>query len=168
MLNSFFRNLLVGAFVITMISCSKDAANNNGANSLLQNKWTLISRTASFPASPRNNFVETDSPNDYFTFGQNDSAYSCVTAYLPFSIDTVSYKVSSGSITFYINKKQNGFIFVSQDTIGSLHDTTTAQILNLTSHSLVLSFPAIGSVTNLAGPGITTYYPGTEIDSLTR
>jgi hypothetical protein len=150
-------------------ACKKDNNSyDNSTNVLLQHKWTLISRTATFPASPRNNFVETDSPNDYFTFGKNDTAYSYVTLYAPFSIDTVYYKASPTSITFYVNQNQNGWLFQSQDTSGHWHDTTVAQILTLTDNSLVLSFPAIGTVTNLAGPGITTYYPGTEIDSFKR
>jgi hypothetical protein len=164
----FLKKWLVLIFIIGAISCGKGNNKPAPVNNPLQYKWTLVSRTATFPASPRNNFVEKDFPNDYLSFGKNDTVYSYVTSYLPFSIDTVFYKESANSITFYVSTMQNGFIFQSQDTNGNLHDTTVAQIISLTSSTLVLGFPTIGTVTNLAGPGITTYYPGTEIDSLTR
>ncbi len=167
--------IIVLSFIITgfsflFMACHKDPADpadpvTTKHNSVLQNKWTLISRTATFPASPGNNFHEIDSPDDYFIFGENDTAYSYVTAYLPFSIDTAFYKVSSNTITFYVNQNQNGFIFQSQDINGNVHDTTTATILSVTDNLLVLSFPSIGSV---AGSGMPQYYPGTEIDTLKR
>jgi hypothetical protein len=164
----FLKRMFLFIFIAPAICCNKSSSSGHVAGSPLQYKWTLVSRTATFPASARNNFAEKDSPGDYFSFGTNDTAYSYVTAYLPFSIDTAYYKASADSIIFYVNEKQNGFIFQSQDTIGNIHDTTVAQILELTDSSLVLSFPTIGTVTNLARPGITTYYPGTEIDSLKR
>jgi archaellum component FlaF (FlaF/FlaG flagellin family) len=163
------RKVIIFLFAGFFIGCHKDnSSSGNSLNSLLQNKWALLSRTATFPTRPSLNFVETDSPNDYFKFGTNDTAYSYVTSYLPFSIDTAFYTSTSNSITFYINQKQNGLIFQNQDGNGVLHDTTVAQIITLTSNSLVLSFPTMGTVTNLVGPGITSYFPGTEIDSLKR
>ena len=162
---TFFPFILVG-FIFYLTACKKAATNtNNATNSMLQNKWTLISETATFPESPRNNFHDIDSPNDYFNFGKNDTAYSYITAYLPFGFDTAFYKVSPNTITFDINTNQNGSSFESQDTNGNWHDTTVAQILLLTENSMVLSFPSIGSV---GGSGPVQYYPGTEIDSLKR
>jgi hypothetical protein len=165
------KQLSAVVFVFFAAACHKDnnSAGNSG-NTLLQNKWTLISRTGNFPTSPYpfNGFHETDSPNDYFTFGKNDTVYSFVTAYMPFGTDTVSYKASPNSITFYVNQRQNGFLFETQDTLGHLHDTTVAQILALNDNLLVLSFPSIEPITNLVAPGITTYFQGTLIDSLKR
>ena len=161
-----FVSFVVVTFSFYVTACNKNTTNsNNSTNSILQNKWTLISRTATFPASPMNNFHEIDSPNDYLNFGKNDTVSSYVTAYLPFSIDTAFYKVSQNTITFYTNNNQNGFIFQSQDTNGNWHDTTVVQILSLTENSMILSFPSIGTV---GGSGPTQYYPGTEIDSLKR
>lgn len=162
---TFFSFFLV-IFSFYLAACNKDSTKTgNTTNSIVQNKWILISRTATFPASSGNNFHEIDSPQDYFNFGKNDTVYSYVTAYLPFSIDTAFYKLSPNAITFYINDNQNGFIFQSQDTNGNWHDTTVAKILSLTENSMILSFPSIGTV---GGSGLTQYYPGTEIDSLKR
>ena len=142
-------------------------------NWLLQNKWTLISSTATFPTSPYpfNGFHEVAAPNDYFNFGKNDSLYSYVTASLPYSVDTIFYKASSSSITFYVSQSQSSYayLFETQDTLGHFHDTTVAQIITLNDTLLVLSFPSIEPVTtSLNGSGSTTYYPGTMIDTLKR
>jgi hypothetical protein len=168
---SSLKQLSAVVFVFFAVACNKDNnSSGNSGNNLLQNKWTLVSRTGNFPTSPYpfNGFHEIESPNDYFTFGKNDTVYSFVTAYMPFGTDTVFYKASPNSITFYVNQRQNGFLFETQDILGHLHDTTVAQILALNDNLLVLSFPSIEPVTNLVGPGITTYFPGTLIDSLIR
>jgi hypothetical protein len=73
------RKLSALVFVIFAVACHKDSnSTGDSGNSLLQNKWTLVSRTGVFPAGPYpfDGFHETDSPNDYFIFGKNDTVYS--------------------------------------------------------------------------------------------
>jgi hypothetical protein len=169
------KKLSALGFLILIVACHKDnpSTSTNAGNSRLQHKWTLISRTATFPTSPYpfNGFHEVDAPNDYFDFRKNDSVYSYVTGYLPYSVDTIFYQASSSSITFYVSQSQGNyaFLFETQDTQGHFHDTTTAQIITLNDTLLVLSFPSIDPVTSsVNGTGSTTYYPGTMIDSLKR
>jgi hypothetical protein len=167
------KKLSVLAFLILTVSCHKDNNSTNSGNTLLQNKWTLVSRTATFPTSPYpfGGFHEVDAPNDYFNFGKNDSVYSYVTGYLPYSIDTIFYKASSSSITFYVSQSQSSYayLFETQDSLGHFHDTTVAQIITLNDSLLVLSFSSIEPVTtSLNGTGSTIYYLGTMIDTLKR
>jgi hypothetical protein len=167
------KKLSASAFLILIVACHKNNNSANSGNSLLQYKWTLVSRTATFPTSPYpfDGFHEVDAPNDYFNFGKNDSVYSYVTGYLPYSVDTIFYKASSSSITFYVSQSQSNyaFLFETQDTLGHFHDTTVAQIITLNDTLLVLSFQSIEPVTtSLNGTGSTIYYPGTMIDTLKR
>jgi hypothetical protein len=131
---------------------------------MLQYKWTLISRTATFPGKPALNFKEIDTPDDYLTFGTNDTAYSYITSYLPFSIDTASYTFSSNLINVH-DSREYGIVFRHQDSNGVMLDNTTIQIISLTNNSLILSFPTQGSVVD---NGVATYYPGTIVYSLKR
>jgi hypothetical protein len=165
----FKLSILIAA--IFALACHKNnGGSGDSGNSLLENKWTWVSSTGTYPAAPYpfNGFYEIGSPNDYFSFGKNDTAYSLVGTYMPYGVDTAFYKATSYSITFYVNQKQNGILFETQDTLGHLHDTTVAQILTLNDSLLVLSFPSIDPVTNLYGPGITTYFQGTQVDTLKR
>ena len=167
------KKLSALGFLILIVACGKDKNSTNQGNSRLQYKWTLISRTATFPTSPYSfsSFHEVDGPNDYFDFRKNDSVYSYVTPYLPFSVDTIYYQASSSSVTFYVSPSQSGyaFLFETQDTQGHFHDTTIAQIVTLNDTLLVLSFSSIEPITtSLNGTGSTTYYPGTMIDTLKR
>jgi hypothetical protein len=167
------KKISVLAFLILTVACHKDNNGTNSGNTPLQNKWTLVSSTATFPTSPYpfSGFHEVGSPNDYFNFGKNDSVYSYVTGNLPYSIDTILYKASASSITFYVSQSQSNYayLFETQDTLGHFHDTTVAQIITLNDTLLVLSFPSIEPVTtSLNGMGSTTYYPGTMIDTLKR
>lgn len=167
------RNLSALAFLILIVACHKDSGgggNSNSGNSLLQYKWTLVSRTATYPTSPYpfGGFHEVDPPGDYFNFGKNDSVYSYVTGG---GVDTILYQASSSAITFYVgqNQSQYAYLFETQDTLGHFHDTTVAQIMTLNDTLLVLSFSSITPVTtSLDGTGSTVYYPGTMIDSLKR
>lgn len=164
----------VSICIVFAASCHK---NNNSSgdtgNSLLQYKWTLVSSTGTYPAAPYpfDSFYAPAIPSDSFTFtfGKNDTVYSYENVNAYYGVDTVFYKASSSSITFYINPKQNGILFETQDTLGHLHDTTVAQILALNDTLLVLSFPSIDPVTTSRdGTGSTIYYPGTLIDTLKR
>ena len=167
------KKLSALAFILLTVACHKDNNSTNAGNTLLQNKWTLVSRTATYPTSPYpfNGFHEVDAPNDYLNFGKNDSVYSYVTGYSPYSLDTILYKASPSSITFYVSQSQSNYayLFETQDTLGHFHDTTVAEIITLNDSLLVLSFPSIEPVTtSLDGTGSTTYYPGTLIDTLKR
>ena len=155
--------LILIPYLYFLTGCAKNSSPPSSPN-LLQNKWTLISRTATFPGNPSLNFTEIDTPDDYLLFGKNDTAYSYIASYLPFSIDTASYTVTSNSILVH-DSRLYGIVFQHQDSNGIMLDTTTIQILSLTNNALVLSFPTLGSV---AGNGAPVYYPGTIIYSLKR
>lgn len=167
------KKLSVLAFLILTVACHKDNNSTNSGNTLLQNKWTLVSSTGNYPGAPYpfNGFYEVGAPNDYFNFEKNDSVYSYVTGNPLYSVDTIFYKASSSSITFYVSQSQSNYAyqFETQDTLGHFHDTTVAQIITLNDSLLVLSFPSIDPVTtSLDGTGSTIYYPGTVIDTLKR
>lgn len=144
------------------VSCHKDSSPTQ--TNVLQFKWQLNSRTATFPTQPSLNFYEKDTPDDYIEFGKNDTAYSFITAYLPFSIDTASYTTTSSTITFH-DSRQYGIVFRHQDGNGVLVDETTVQIISRTDHLLILSFPTVSTIDD---NGNITYYQGTMIDSLSR
>ncbi len=153
---------LIIVFCFASVSCHKDSGSKQ--TNLLQFKWQLNSRTATFPTQPSLNFHEKDEPDDYIQFGKNDTAYSFITAYLPFSIDTASYQATSGNISFH-DSRQYGIVFRHQDGNGELVDETTVQIISLTDHLLILSFPTVSTIDD---NGNITYYQGTMIDSLSR
>jgi hypothetical protein len=145
------------------MSCGKDSANTVDDNPL-HHKWTINSRVAVFPSNSILNFSETSSLNDYLDFRANDTVYSYITTYLPFSIDTASYIVSSNVITVH-DIRQYGIVFQHQNNIGEMQTTTDIEIVSLTDDKLILKFPTQGTV-NISG--VTTYYPGIITYNLSR
>lgn len=123
----------------------------------IQKRWTIVSRTATFPGNTSLNFVETASPGDYLDFRLNDSAYSYYSLYLPFSKDTAHYTIN-GNQLFFTDHRDYGIIFQHQNSLGEIQDTTTATIVSVTDSSCTLRFPTLASV---GGTGGTTYYTGT-------
>jgi hypothetical protein len=146
-----------------LIGCGKDSTSPQN-NNLLQHKWAINSRVAVFPGNSILNFTETSSANDYLDFRANDSVYSYITTYLPFSIDTASYTVSSNIITVH-DTRQYGIVFQHQNNNGEMQTTTNIALVSLTENKLVLNFPTQGTV-NVSG--VTTYYPGTITYTLSR
>ena len=155
--------LLCTALLLLMASCGKDPDKTTD-NSQLQHKWTINSRVAVFPGNTSLNFTETSSPNDYLDFRTNDSVYSYITSYLPFSKDTASYTVSSNTIAVH-DTRQYGIVFQHQDNNGVVQTSTDIELVSVTDNALVLKFPTQGTVNS---GGITTYYPGTITYNLSR
>jgi hypothetical protein len=119
-------------------ACSKEQDHTQLA--LLQHKWTLAQRQGVFPDRPSLNFTEAGQPGDYLIFGQGDSVYSYIAAYLPFSVDTASYRLSGHAIFFH-DTREYGIVFRHQVGNGVMVDTTTAGIVSLSSSFLQLRFP---------------------------
>jgi hypothetical protein len=162
----FVHIVIITFCALQFSSCSKDSVQSTP--DLLLGKWILVSTTIDSPTFPSNfnsYFNDQYSSNDYFLFSKNDSVYSYISEYYP-NFDTAYYKQASYSI-FFTDKLFAG-PFSHQLNNGNFVDTTTFQILSISNNLLVISFPIQEDVTNLAGPGITTYYPGTQVDTLKK
>ncbi len=141
----------------------KDSQNPETPSPIVH-RWSISKRTASFPGNPSLNFTETGAASDYLEFRNNDSVYSYITLYLPFSIDTASYIISSNRITVH-DTRQYGIVFQHQDNNGNIVQTTDIDIVYVTDSTMQLRFPTMASVVS---GGNTTYYPGTLTYDLNR
>jgi hypothetical protein len=141
---------------ILLLSACKDKSEAIVAHPV-QKRWTIVSRTGTFPGNTSLNFVETASPGDYLDFRLNDSAYAYYSPYLPFGKDTAHYTIN-GTQLFFTDHRQYGIIFQHQNNQGVMLDTTTATIVSVTDSTCQLRFPTVGTV---SGTGGTVYFPGT-------
>ncbi|PWU00314.1 MAG: hypothetical protein C5B52_09105 [Bacteroidetes bacterium] len=145
--------LFAALFSLSTLSCKKDKVSPQ-TKETLQNKWTLISSSLTFPTNTSLNSYYKGISTDYYFFREDDSL----------EINQAG-QVNLLTMPLFVKVKYN---IVSNSTINYLGggNPVPIKIRMLSNNLLVLSNDA--SATFINADNSTTVYNGTKVDSLSR
>jgi hypothetical protein len=145
-------SLLICFLIILLTACKKKDGVSAETISLLQNRWTLISSSVTYPTNATLNRTYIGVSTDYYLFDTNDS----LTIHMAGQADLPATPVNATIKYSFANN--NTLVY----EIGS---NVQVNIKTLTSNLLVLTNESDASFTNGSS---TVIYKGTKTDSLMR